>query len=139
MIEGLRLAPWFYEAQRREACAVPSTCSACMQTFSSSKRQALGCAYERAVPWATPWTPVAMNASYRGTMPTVCPGYTTNLPEVVEAVRARVHWSKGSLTTFTKGEPPSDALIYAIEIVEGGFNEVQAWVAKPSKDGGGGA
>ena len=70
------------------------------------------------------------------TTPTVCPGYTTRLPEVIEAARARLHWSKGSLDHFVRGYA-TEQLVIAIEIGESTSNEVQSWAMdNPVKKGG---
>ena len=58
--------------------------------------------------------------------PTVCPGYTTSLPEVIEGARARLHWSKGALTSFCNGNA-RESVLMAIEILEGASNECQTW------------
>lgn len=68
--------------------------------------------------------------------PSVCPGYTTSLPEVIEIARGRLHWSKGSLGQFCRGQA-SDAMLVGIEILEGASNACQAWcIDNPQKKGG---
>jgi hypothetical protein len=57
----------------------------------------------------------------------VCPGYSTNLPEVIEATRAWLHWDKGAIRAFTGKDPPTEGLIDAVEIVNGAIMESRAW------------
>lgn len=92
-----------------------------MKTNRREARQLLGCGYEQplvelrgrpAVPM--PWSPADMP----GEPPTICPGYTTRLPEVVEVSRARLWFDKGDLRTFTRGEMPTEQLANAIEVLE---------------------
>lgn len=60
--------------------------------------------------------------------PTVCPGYSTSLPEVIEAARSWLHWSKGALRAFTgTSGPPTDVLMECIEVFNGAVLENQAW------------
>jgi len=93
------------------------------------QRQALGCGYE------PPAVLVPINTwrhrGYRGPESSVCPGYSTSLPEVLESALARVHWSKG----HSVGD--SEDLLNAIVIMDGAFSELQTWLMTPTKDGGG--
>lgn len=58
--------------------------------------------------------------------PSVCPGYTTQLPEVIEAARAHNYFTKGELTQFCEGQA-TEALKYAIEIFESANNAIDNW------------
>jgi len=71
-----------------------------------------------------PWT----HEGYKGPPPTVCPGYTCKLPEVIEAARLRVHWSKGILDAVLGGEPASDILIDEIEILDDAVSHLERWL-----------
>ncbi len=115
-------------------------CETCMQSQSLQARQMHGCPWapiapERLAPYVQPWN----GLGYAGDKPTACPGYTTNLPEVVEVARARLHWSKGQITAFCGGEQPTDALMIGVEILEGAIGEVITWSSTPRDKGGGGA
>lgn len=81
-----------------------------------------------------PWS----GLGYRGDMPTVCPGYSTSLPEVIEIARARAHWAKGQLEAFCGGEPPTNDLMMGIEILDGAIASVLDWRSIPKDQGGGG-
>ena len=61
----------------------------------------------------------------------ICPGYLCDLPEVIEVARAHLHWSKGSLHSFCRGEQPGDSLLYGIEVFEGALNSLSSWLMKP--------
>lgn len=144
MIEGARLLPFIQEAERRDSLNIPP-CGKCMQSQSAQTRQTWGCAYEpppnenvrRLVQ-----IPAPSGCKQRGAtadepaFPSVCPGYTTRLPEVIEIARARLHWSKGAITAFCNGQPRS-ALLVGIEILEGASNEAQQWaIDNPVKKAG---
>ena len=104
------------------------------------ERQSLGCGYEPPNDRVhlQLWEPPDGRVGYRGGEPTVCPRYTTQLPEVREALIARAHWSTGNLAVACAPDLPSEDLLHAIVILEGGFSEVQRWAMTPAKDGGGG-
>jgi hypothetical protein len=110
-----------------------------MQKQSKQTRQAMGCGYE--VPARElapqPWSPSSMSRTWRGDV-TVCPGYSTSLPDVLEVCRARVHWEKNAAAfeAFCEGDP-TEQMLAAVEILEGSVNEVTAWVSTPRSEGGG--
>lgn len=74
-----------------------------------------------------------MDLDWKGE-PVACPGYTTNLPEVIEIARARVHAKEfGGLRDFCEGYP-TEAIKQGVEILEGASNECQQWsMANPEK------
>jgi len=100
----------------------------------------MGCGFEPSIPESkrvhlSMWDGGSL-PNYKGPKSTVCPGYTASLPEVVEACRARMHWEKGELASFTRGEP-TEALTLCIEILENAINAQQSWAMTPVADGGG--
>ncbi len=136
-MEGLRLLPWWQDAIRRELLGAKAKCVTCMESLSEEQRQLAGCGYapqppERLRVFVEPWA----GLGYTGPKPTVCPGYSTNLPEVIETARARLHWSKGELLSFTRGTP-SEALTTGIEFLEHAANEAHLWSITPRSKGGG--
>jgi hypothetical protein len=127
---GLRLLPFWQEAIRRGLLGSKAKCETCMESLSEEQRQLAGCGYlpppaERLRVFVQPWA----GLGYAGPAPTECPGYLTNLPEVIEAARGWSHWSKGSLPVFTRGVP-SEALVDSIEHFNGAINECQSWCAE---------
>lgn len=70
-----------------------------------------------------PWA----GLGYSGPDPTICPGYTTNLPETQEIARAHMHWKNGALTAWLQGKAASEALLIGIEHVEAQVNAFEAW------------
>jgi hypothetical protein len=102
-----------------------------MEEHPQQTRQALGCGYEPQLEGSRTL------ASYNSDVtPTVCPGYSTALPETIEVARARLHWSKGALTSFCAGRA-SEAVMTGIEILEGASNACQSWAMdNPIKKGG---
>lgn len=106
-----------------------------MEKLTTEQRQLVGCGYlpvpDKLRAFVDRSAPLGCNVE-----PTVCPGYSTNLPETIEIARARLHWSKGSLRDFC-GERPDESLLMGIEILEGASNECQAWcMENPVKKGG---
>jgi hypothetical protein len=108
-----------------------------MKTTQQSRQQ-LGCGFEplpgENMPKPIPW----IGCGYDGARPPVCSGYTTKMPEVIEAARAWRHWNKGELLSFTRTEP-ARPLTDSIEIFDNAVSECQAWQMKPKAEGGGGS
>jgi hypothetical protein len=126
-------------AHQREEL-VFADCEKCMQTQSKTSRQFWGCAYEAPVEGAVMWEPPSSKHGFRQNeklepLPTVCPGYSTSLPEVLEIRRAHRHWSNGSLTAFAK--EPSEGLLIGIEVYDAEINSVQHYEMTPESEGGG--
>lgn len=108
-----------------------------MQTVSEYERQLVGCGF--APPLDVDLRSFADLAPPLGadTKPTVCPGYSTSLPEVIEVARARLHWSKGGPAALGIVEWHDDPLAIGIEVLEGAANECQSWTLdNPVKKGG---
>lgn len=96
----------------------------------------MGCGYEPEPPAGFPVKPWDHESRIEANEPppTVCPGYTCGLPEVIEASHARLHWSKGALKLYAK--KPTPQLLSAITILEREINRVQDWAMEhPEKDG----
>jgi hypothetical protein len=107
-----------------------------MTNLTLSQRLAAGCGYEPPSPtceqlWEPPRGDLGTDVEV-----TTCPGYTTMLPEVIEAARARTHWEKGQLEAFCGGEP-TEQLVVAVEIFDAAVGQYAYWRATPSKKGGG--
>lgn len=107
---------------RRDVVAVSRffNCDACKMTSTPEQRQSIGCGYEPPAPESMPvriWDHPA-RAEAPDDKPTLCVGYVCGLPEVVEASRAQLHWSKGQLSHFTRGEIARPELLRAIELLE---------------------
>jgi hypothetical protein len=106
-----------------------------MQVQPKLQRQLVGCGYE---PPAAKHLPIVAWAGlgYSGPRPTTCPGYTCNLPEVIEVARARIHWKNGAIAAFVGGHP-TDEMMIGIEVLEGSYNELERWCFEnPVKKGG---
>jgi len=59
--------------------------------------------------------------------PSVCPGYTTALPEVIEIARARFHAKAGGPRAIGLDDWTDHPLALGIEILEGAANESERW------------
>jgi hypothetical protein len=140
VIQGIRLLPWFQEAIHRLPKQLEhlSDCGKCMQTQPRERRQLMGCGYEPSAPMAsTVWQPSTSKLGYRHKRPTVCAGYLTRRPEVLEVARAHAHWEKGSLAVFCGDDKPSDEFLACIELLDAELAAVKSWMMTPKKDGGG--
>lgn len=116
MIEGARLLPWLQEMARREPASIKLflDCNACKEALSVESRRTLGCGYLS----DTAEKPGGTPPGYDGPELTTCIGYSTSLPEVIEASRARFWTEKGQLLVWCDGEAPTPALRLAIEEME---------------------
>ena len=102
--------------------------------MNTETRQAMACGYEAPVSHARACSPLSVNPEWTGAEPTVCPGYTTSLPEVVEIGRARYHWDHGELRDFCAGQP-SEHVIIGIEILDSHIGAMQRWAMKNPRKG----
>ena len=93
MIEGLRLLPWFQSAERDEPNNVShmKDCGDCMLTRTVAQRQDMACGYESPTEHGYAWRHRGFSCSVE-TQPTICPGYTTRLPEVSEVAEWFALW-----------------------------------------------
>lgn len=113
-------------------------CETCQSRTTREQRQFLGCAYEPPPPAekrlpVVPWTP----DGYEGPPPTVCPGYSCKLPEVVEAARLHMHWSKSNLAVaLGDAGPLTETMRDAIETVATESSRVERWLIKHPKENG---
>lgn len=115
-----------------------SDCDKCKAMMTKEQRQSLGCGYEpkhERLPVVV-WSPPSGRNAYSGPAPTICPGYTTSLPEVIEAAITRAHWLKGNVDAT---DDQREDLLNAILVLDAAYNGVQHWMMTPSKDGGGGS
>lgn len=78
-----------------------------------------------------------MSSKWVGAVET-CHVYTTALPQVIEVLRARVHWEKNAaaFSAYCEGDA-TEQMLGAVEILDGAANEVNAWAMTPSDEGGG--
>ncbi len=106
-----------------------------MQSLPRLVRQSFGCAYEAPAPSTIAVHPPT-GCGYTGERPTVCPGYTTSLPEVQEIAIAHLHWTKGELQNYCRGYSP-DAITRGVTMIAGAWADVDNWRMTPVSQGGG--
>ena len=122
MIEGVRLLPWAAVFGRLNQRKFWLDCDQCKHN-THVRRGRMRCGWLPEREWEVapgslvPEIAVMQNGMAR---PVVCPGYSTKLPAVYEAVRAWGHWEKGQLQHRYK-EPPQQ-LLDLIEL----FNQEKA-------------
>lgn len=115
-----------------------SDCERCMNELTTERRYVLGCGYlppapPQLAPFVRPW----QGLGYNGPRPTTCPGYTTQLPVVIELVRAHRHWAKGQLEAFCGTRAVPEAVLLGVEQFESAVGDFEAWRLTPSSRGGG--
>lgn len=86
-----------------------------------------------------PWQPPLSKYGYsHRPLPVVCAGYTTRLPEVLEAARAREWAVRGQLDVFLGGERATGSLLEAIDILDAEVKALEVWItATAPRDQGG--
>jgi hypothetical protein len=107
-----------------------------MQTTSVEQRRLIGCGFEPPHSAAMPWQPPTGSKGYQHGRPTVCVGYSMNLPEVIEVALARMHWEKGAIESYCQGQP-SEQLLDGLAVLDSSVSEMQLWAMTPTKEGGG--
>lgn len=122
------MLPWLQDQHREEPASVGylKDCSKCQRDQSLQMRQTLGCAYESSVTPSFPWR----HAGDDGPKLSVCPGYSTKLPEVIEAAAAYQHWEKGTLDHRFRGYELTERLMDALEILGANVGAVQSWALR---------
>jgi hypothetical protein len=108
-----------------------------MQTTTVDIRRTLGCGFEPPLDGAVPWQPPSGPLGFQGGRLKICAGYTTNLPEVLEVVTARVHWKHGELRSFCGERKPTEETMHRILVLENAYNGLSNWRSTPKKNGGG--
>ena len=113
-----------------------------MDTFTAQQRQQIGCGFEPLIQLRSVSLPPSGKLGFEGLNydgtgdPTVCPGYTTALPEVREVARAYSWREIGELRSFTGGQP-SEKLVEALDVFGREVARYERWAMTPAKDGGG--
>jgi hypothetical protein len=127
VIEGARHLPWLELAARDNPQTVAHlrNCETCKMERSVASRQEMGCGFEPPSPFALPWR----HPGYEGEPPTVCPGYTTALPEAREIAWAHWHSERQSWRDVV-GARAHPHLIAGIEIFAAEVAGVQRWEMK---------
>lgn len=141
MIEGLRLLPFVADLPAMNcATCLNGDPKNSMPPVKHMTRLLQGCGYEPRHPRARVPVPVG----YDGEV-TVCPGYTTSLPEVHETVRYRPQWLKGTYALAVRGRDVFEDLGPALDaqaILEGAVTTKQnhdtAESARRAKEAGNG-
>ena len=137
--EGLRALPaWQYHLSKND---VPqSSCERCR--FSKGPngdpaatvqvRQAYACPYEP--PTTSQYITIQRPDGLAGKDLTVCPTYSTTLPETIEIARA---WGwKQDLRVFCGGKWPTEALVHGVELFGGHVEEFKNKLITPKSKGG---
>lgn len=107
-------------------------CKTCQSFAGPPLRQQMGCGW--LAPVENPGQVWHHNGDL-GTEATVCAGYTTQLPEVMDIVRHRLHWEKGALPIRLAGAEPPSTLLDGIEALHYAVERYGAWRSDPKRGG----
>lgn len=123
---------FYREDQRRENVRDPDSwadCETCKLRKGRGERAGMGCG------WLPPKErgKFSMTTPY-GPEPTVCVGYSVTLPEVLEAGRALGWKQDGHLTELYDGEPVTQSLRDAVDVLANECKKVEALAAKPKDE-----
>ena len=133
MIEGIRALPWIEEARSKDGQSDFLTCETCMQSNGYQMRRVMKCGFipvDEHVP-GMHWQPDAFDL-------TVCAGYSTALPEVLDAVKNYDNYESGNLHYSCGGDPPP-VLLDAISLLRGSVRSKDAYrMREQAKKNGGG-
>jgi hypothetical protein len=138
VIEGLRSAPFLYSALNgKESHNVSHLrdCTTCKATTSALERARIACGWLPLAEGAMPVQFPGLQGDDGKPALTVCPGYTTRLPQVREASEARLHWERGTLRQRVQAEP-TQVLLDALQICEGARNELSDHRANSARKDG---
>lgn len=124
MIQGLRVLPAYQDARAKGQVIGSKGCEECKRTVSVERRQYNGCGWEPAIAGARPWAPASWLERRLET--TVCPGYSTSLPTVLEMTWAYPQWKEGTLTDFLGGQPPTPVALVCLTTLDAGIEEHRA-------------
>ena len=131
MIEGLRVYPHYEDARRGGGVIGSQGCEECKRTVSKSVRQANGCGWETTVQDARPWNPPAWASTNLNT--SVCPAYSTGLPQVGEVLVLYPHWEKGAVGAYLDGADPSRVVLDGLRYLDIAIGEHSAWKLEQSR------
>ncbi len=132
MIEGARVHPSYTDAQRNGT--VPKNCKDCKATQAVATRQHMRCPYLPAVDDARAWMPPSWRDRREAVPLSTCPGYTTALPAVIEAVMAFPQWQAGTLTEYLDGDAPTPIALDVLGLYDVGLEEWRGEEAKRQLD-----
>lgn len=104
-----------------------------MKRLNVTTRRALRCGWEPRLPndGGRAWWP----GEASGPKPETCPGYTTDLPEVIIVARAYLHWDKGQLQLRDPDPPPE--IMDGIEVISSAVMAVQTEMMRRKRGGHG--
>lgn len=112
ILEGLTLLPWLQwhrEHLRDDNAPLAAeqyySCHPCKRRQSARERAGLWCGYLPRSQWIGDGPRLPEGAPESESCPSICPGYSTTLPEVLEAARALGWRQDGLLSEFFGGEP----------------------------------
>lgn len=138
MTEGLRLLPRV--ASKRDAdfeegdpyARHYANCTLCLRDFSRHERRCFGCGFLDRSEWLCDGEG-PLGSKLVEEPVSVCAGYTTSLPEVLEANRALTWRKDGALSEYLDGERPKPMLKDAMDLLASAVSEAMSEVRREAK------
>jgi len=138
VVEGLKACAWVshrrYE-MRQEGQHLADQwldCNACIRWNAKASRASMACGWlpkvEHTGPPPAPWV-----GAHSAPKLTVCPGYSTSLPEVHEAVRASQWAERGLLREFYQDEELTPLVFDAIDVINSSSGAVESYMMEKSR------
>jgi hypothetical protein len=124
VIEGLRVLPWLQETRRERPDVPLFNCDSCIKSTPVPLRREMGCGY---LAGSTP--PMWGGPNGKLELET-CPGYTTELPDVVDVARLYSWAEKGGLQRHRLTRP----IIDGIDILRSAVADVEVYSVEKAKE-----
>jgi hypothetical protein len=135
LIEGLRYLPELQARRDKQTeDGIPPDfldCDDCLVNKTEHDRRCFGCGFmprHRHLPGMQPFPEAS-----------VCPGYTSSMPEVLEAARAKSWTARGGLVPLYGAVELPPIATEAIDVLEGAANVVERRVLREAREDVGGA
>lgn len=109
-------------------------CHDCQRWISKSARAQWRCGLMPSSDWTSETTPSPWVRYSDQEKPTICVGYSTSVPQVYEAIRARGWADRGLLQEFYDGAPLGAKVFDAIDLIDAEAKAVEAYVYRIQKD-----
>jgi hypothetical protein len=132
VIEGLRVLPRLQDA-RREKDSEFLMCERCSSWNDEATRIDMGCGL---LPRAVGARPGSVPLSHLVPGLTACPGYTAELPDVLDVASCYLHWTKQSLAARLGTPDAAPALMDGLEVLHVAVEEFQSAKLRERTNGG---
>lgn len=125
MRQGLALLPFVHQAREHDWSYV--RCSECLSTVDRATRATYRCGWMAQSEWVPGLMPIPSDVPDRDSV-TVCPGYSTTLPQVLETGRWYAWFEKGEIGLRLRAlqDEPTPLLVQCIESLVASIGELRS-------------